>query len=111
MRKLKFAGVAKFGEKIRALDFAFSENTYIEGTVLEESAAHPEQGVPCYKILVTRDVQDGQDYAGKGCRVGSTGWVPHEIAFMEGDTRITKLPGGFADKGSTEPTKREPREE
>lgn len=94
MRKLKFAGVAKVGDTIRALDFAFSEDTYIEGVVLEESAAHPEQGVPCYKITVTADVHDGKAYTGRGCRVGDTGWVPHEVAFMEGDTRITKVASG-----------------
>lgn len=91
MSKLKFAGVAKQGETIRALDFAHVPDTYIEGEVLEESASHPEQGVPCFKIKVTSDVRRGVPYTGRGCRVGDTGWVPHEVAFMESDTRVTKV--------------------
>lgn len=93
MSKLKFAGVAKQGETIRALDFAHVPDTYIEGVVLEESAAHPEQGVPCFKISVTDDVRQGSPYEGRGTRVGDIAWVPHEVAFLESDSRVTKVQG------------------
>jgi hypothetical protein len=90
-QKLKFADVAAKGEFIRSKDFAFVKDTYIEGRVLETNAKHPEQGVPSFKIIVTRDVRNGQPYTDKHTRAGDVGWVPHEMAFMESEDRVTKV--------------------
>jgi hypothetical protein len=90
-KKLKFADVAGKGDFIRALDFPTVKTTYIEGRVLNANARHPEQSVPCFEIVVTADVREGHKYTGRNTRCGSIGWVPHEVAFLEGDDRVTKV--------------------
>jgi hypothetical protein len=91
MSKLKHAGKAQQGEFIRSRDFAFLKDTYIEGRVMDYDARDPEQGVPCYLIIVTRDVRAGVAHTGSSSRVGHAGWVPHQLSIMESDDRVERV--------------------
>ena len=91
---LKFHGVAKVGDCIRAYDFKpcrGREDAYIEGVV--ESANNTEMGFRAYKITVTADKFAGEIETTpfEGNRVGKIFWVPQQVDFMEYDFRIVNL--------------------
>ena len=94
MRKLKFEGVAKVGDVVRAYDFkpmAGRNDCFVEGVV--EQVSNTEKGFTALKITTTKDVFDGATIAKneKGSRVGKIVFVPLEVSFMEYDARIINL--------------------
>lgn len=90
---LKFAGVAKVGDIIRAYDFkpcAGRDDAFIEGVV--ENANCNEPGFNSFKITVTADkFQKYETKANKKNRVGQIMFVPHQTGFMEFDFRVVNL--------------------
>ena len=90
---LKFEGVAKVGEIIRAYDFrpcAGRDDAFIEGVV--EQANCNEPGFNCYKITVTADkFVKYETKANKHNRVGKIMFVPHEMGFFDFDFRVINL--------------------
>jgi hypothetical protein len=90
---LKFAGVAKVGDIIRAYDFkpmAGRDDAFIEGIV--ENANCNEPGFNCFKITVTADkFEKYETKAKKENRVGRIMFVPHETGFMEFEHRVINL--------------------
>jgi hypothetical protein len=92
-KMLKFAGIAKVGDVIRAYDFkpcAGRDDAFIEGIV--EQANCNEPGYNCYKVTVTADkFVKYETKANKKNRIGKIVFVPHETSFMEFDFRIVNL--------------------
>jgi len=90
---MKFARVASVGDTIRAYDFkpmAGREDAYVEGIV--EVANCREPGYNCFKITVTKDFfGENMPKGKKGSRVGKIVFVPHEVSFMEYDSRVLNL--------------------
>jgi len=90
---LKFEGVAKVGDTIRAYDFkpmVGRSDAYVEGIV--ENANCNEPGYKCYKITCTADFWDGKIRKGvRSSRVAKIVFVPMEVSFMEYDARIINL--------------------
>ena len=90
---LKFEGVAKVGDMIRAYDFApcaGRDDAFIEGVV--EQANCNEPGFNCYKITVTADkFRKFETKPNKKNRVGQSMFVPHQTSFMEFDFRVINL--------------------
>ena len=90
---LKFEGVAKVGEIIRAYDFrpcAGRDDAFIEGVV--EQANCNEPGFNCYKITVTVDkFVKYETKPNKNNRVGKIVFVPHETGFFDFDFRVVNL--------------------
>lgn len=90
---LKFTGVAKVGQVIRAFDFKpcqGRDDAFIEGIV--EDADNMQMGFRAFKVVVTADKFDKFETEAKtGNRVGQTMFVPHEVDFMEFDSRILNL--------------------
>lgn len=111
----KFQNIAKVGDRIRAHDFHERLDCYVEGVVTAVDLTgeqHPE-GAACFVVKV--DVDGWPEREGgkfpkneghevirldentavirniKGGRVGTTTYVPLEVAFMEWDGRIQKL--------------------
>ena len=93
---LKFEGVAKVGDMIRAYDFApcaGRDDAFIEGVV--EQANCNEPGFNCYKITVTADkFHKFETKPNKKNRVGKIMFVPHQTSFMEFDFRVINLSRG-----------------
>lgn len=93
MSKLKFEGVAKVGEVVRAYDFkpmSGREDCYVEGKII---GVTDKVGYKAYEIICGRDVFDGKrsQEGDKGSRVGKIVFVPMEVSFMEYDARIINL--------------------
>lgn len=91
---LKFTGIAKVGQTIRAYDFkpmVGRNDCFVEGVV--EDAHNKEMGYLAFKITATKDVFDGevQPRGTKGSRVGKVVFVPHEVDFLEHNARIMNL--------------------
>jgi hypothetical protein len=90
---LKFTGVAKVGDIIRAYDFkpmAGRDDAFIEGIVID--ADNMEGGYKAFKIEVTADkFKKYETKAKKTNRVGALMYVPHETGFMEFDFRVINL--------------------
>jgi hypothetical protein len=90
---LKFAGIAKVGDVIRAYDFkpcAGRDDAFIEGIV--EQANCNEPGFNCFKVTVTADkFNKFETKPNKKNRVGKIMFVPHQTSFMEFDFRIINL--------------------
>jgi len=90
---LKFEGVAKVGDVIRAYDFKpmfGRSDAYVEGVV--ENANCTEPGYKCYKITCVTDFWDGKFRKGvRSSRVAKIVFVPMEVSFMEYDARIINL--------------------
>jgi len=91
---LKFAKVAKVGDVIRAYDFkpcANRDDAYLEGVV--EDANNHEMGYAAYKVTVTADKFNGgvEIRKLKQNRVGRIFFVPHQVSFMEFNSRIINL--------------------
>ena len=90
---LKFEGIAKRGDIIRAYDFApcaGRDDAFIEGVV--ENANCTEPGFKCFKVTVTADkFQKYETKANKKNRVGAIMFVPFETSFMEFDFRVINL--------------------
>lgn len=90
---LKFEGIAKVGEIIRAYDFrpcAGRDDAFIEGVV--ENANCNEPGFNCYKITVTADkFVKYETKPSKSNRVGKIMFVPHETGFFDFDFRVVNL--------------------
>ena len=85
---------AVVGDIIRAYDFApcrGRDDAWIEGVVID--ANNTENGYTAYKIKVTADkfVGEVETVEFEGNRVGMTFFVPHQISFMEFDSRVIKL--------------------
>ena len=82
------------GQVIRGYDFkpmAGRNDCYVEGTVVELNAIQ-KCGYNAYKILVTKDVFDGESRPkGKGSRVDQTVFVPWRVSFMEFQGRVMNL--------------------
>jgi hypothetical protein len=90
---LKFEGVAKVGDIIRAYDFkpcAGRDDAFIEGVV--EKANCNESGFNSYKVTVTVDkFKKYETKPNPRNRVGQIVFVPHETSFMEFDFRVINL--------------------
>jgi hypothetical protein len=90
---LKFEGIAKVGDIIRAYDFkpmAGRDDAFIEGIV--ENANSNEFGFSAYKITVTVDkFKKYENKASARNRVGQIAFVPHQTSFHEFDFRIINL--------------------
>ena len=90
---LKFTGVAKVGDIIRAYDFkpmAGRDDAFIEGVVID--ANNMEGGYKAFKIEVTADkFKKYETKAKKTNRVGALMYVPHQTDFMEFDFRVVNL--------------------
>jgi len=84
---------AKVGDIIRAFDFkpmAGRDDAFVEGIV--EDANNTEMGYTAFKITVTADkFQKYETKAKKENRVGRIVFVPHQVSFMEYDSRIINL--------------------
>jgi hypothetical protein len=91
-RTMKFQGIAKIGDYIRAYDFKPMRgrmDCYVEGVV--ESITN-ECGYLAYKIKVMNDVFGGEMQEDADCtRNGKEVFVPMEVSFMEYDSRIMNL--------------------
>lgn len=90
---LKFENIAKIGDVIRAYDFApcqGRDDAFVEGIV--ENANCNEPGFKCFKITVTADkFEKYETESHDENRVGRIVFVPHEISFMEFDSRVINL--------------------
>ena len=90
---LKFEGIAKVGDIIRAYDFrpmAGRDDAFVEGIV--EKTNCNESGFSSYKITVTVDkFRKYETKASPRNRVGQIVFVPHQTSFMEFDFRIINL--------------------
>jgi hypothetical protein len=90
---LKFEGIAKVGEIIRAYDFkpcAGRDDAFIEGIV--EQANCYEAGYNAYKITVTVDkFKKYETKANPRNRVGQIVFVPHQTSFSEFNFRVINL--------------------
>jgi hypothetical protein len=90
---MKFEGVAKVGDVIRAYDFKQMfgrSDAYVEGIV--ENANCTEPGYKCYKITCVADFWDGKFRKGvRSSRIAKVVFVPMEVSFMEYDARIINL--------------------
>jgi len=90
---LKFEGIAKVGDIIRAYDFkpmAGRDDAFVEGIV--EKTNCNESGFSSYKITVTVDkFRKYETKANPRNRVGQIVFVPHQISFMEFDFRVINL--------------------
>lgn len=90
---MKFTNIAKVGDIIRAYDFkpcAGRDDAFIEGIVID--ANNMEGGFMAYKIEVTADkFKKYEKVAKKTNRVGALMYVPHQVSFMEYDSRIINL--------------------
>ena len=91
---LKFEGVAKVGDVIRAYDFKPCQSrgdAYVEGVV--ESVNNTEMGFKAYKITVTADkfIGDVETTKSPDNRIGKIMFVPYEVDFMEYDFRVVNL--------------------
>ena len=90
---LKFEGIAKVGDIIRAYDFkpmAGRDDAFIEGIV--ENANSNEFGFSAYKITVTVDkFKKYETKATARNRVGQIAFVPHQTSFNEFDFRVINL--------------------
>jgi len=90
---LKFEGIAKVGDIIRAYDFrpmAGRDDAFIEGVVIDDN--NNEQGFKAFKVKVTADkFLKYETKATKNNRIGLDIFVPHETGFMEFDFRVINL--------------------
>ena len=90
---LKFEGIAKVGDIIRAYDFkpmAGRDDAFVEGIV--EKTNCNESGFSSYKITVTVDkFRKYETKASPRNRVGQIVFVPHQTSFMEFDFRVINL--------------------
>ena len=90
---LKFAGIAKVGDIIRAYDFkpmAGRDDAFVEGIV--EQVNCTESGFNSYKVTVTADkFRKYETKATPQNRVGQIVFVPHQTSFHEFDFRIVNL--------------------
>jgi len=90
---MKFTNIAKVGDIIRAYDFkpcAGRDDAFIEGVV--EDANNNEMGYKAFKITVTADkFEKYETKAKKENRVGRIFFVPHEVGFMEFNSRVMNL--------------------
>ena len=90
---LKFTGVAKVGDIIRAYDFkpcAGRDDAFIEGDVID--ANNTEAGFLAYKVEVTAyKFKKYETTKKKTNRVGEVMYVPHQTSFMEFDFRVVNL--------------------
>lgn len=90
---LKFEGVAKVGDTIRAYDFkpcAGRDDAFIEGIVIDDN--NNESGFKSFKVEVTADkFLKHETKASKVNRVGAIMYVPFETSFMEFDFRVINL--------------------
>lgn len=90
---MKFEGVAKVGDIIRAYDFrpcAGRDDAFIEGVV--ENANCTEPGFKCYKVTVTVDkFVKYETKPNKNNRVGKIVFVPHGTSFFDFDFRVINL--------------------
>jgi len=90
---LKFEGIAKVGDIIRAYDFkpmAGRDDAFIEGVVID--ANNNEQGYKAFKVKVT--VDKFKKYETKVTarnRVEQIAFVPFQTSFMEFDFRVINL--------------------
>jgi hypothetical protein len=90
MDKLKFDGIVKIGDKIRAYDFEPMEGRggpyFVEGIVegTDESYTHGH-----YKFFVVRCLVDSMAI-GEHSRVGEIVFVPYETSF-DYDNRVTVI--------------------
>jgi hypothetical protein len=91
---LKFDGVAKVGDVIRAYDFApmaGRDDAYIEGVV--ENANCNELGFSSFKVTVIADKFIGgvKTKKSKNNRIGQIMFVPHQTGFFDFDFRVINL--------------------
>ena len=90
---LKFEGIAKVGDIIRAYDFkpmAGRDDAFIEGIV--ENANCYESGFSSFKVTVTVDkFKKYETKASARNRVGAIMFVPHQTSFHEFDFRVVNL--------------------
>ena len=90
---LKFEGIAKVGDTIRAYDFkpmAGRDDEFIECIVIDDN--YNESGFKSFKIEVTDDkFQKYETKANKKNRVGAIMYVPFQTSFMEFDFRVLNL--------------------
>jgi hypothetical protein len=90
---LKFEGIAKVGDIIRAYDFkpmAGRDDAFIEGVV--EKTNCNESGFSSYKVTVTVDkFKKYETKPNPRNRVGQIVFVPHQTSFMEFDFRVVNL--------------------
>jgi len=90
---LKFEGVAKVGDVIRAYDFkpcAGRDDAFIDGIVID--ANNNEQGFKAFKVKVIADkFLKFETKASKNNRIGLEMFVPFETGFMEFNSRIINL--------------------
>ena len=90
---LKFEGIAKVGDIIRAYDFkpmAGRDDAFIEGVVID--ANNNEQGYKAFKVKVT--VDKFKKYETKVTarnRVEQIAFVPFQTSFHEFDFRVVNL--------------------
>ena len=90
---LKFEGIAKVGDIIRAYDFkpmAGRDDAFIEGVVIDANSY--ESGFSSYKIKVTVDkFKKYETKVNARNRVDQYAFVPHQTSFMEFDFRVVNL--------------------
>ena len=93
MKLLKFEGIAKVGDIIRAYDFkpmAGRDDAFIEGVVIDANSN--ESGFKSYKIKVTVDkFKKYETTVSARNRVEQIAFVPHQTSFMEFDFRVINL--------------------
>jgi len=76
---LKFEGIAKVGEIIKAYDFAGYTDSYITGRVVDKGdVLHPATGALLYRGYTIEVMSDSGD---KEDRYGDIGYVPFETSF------------------------------
>lgn len=90
---LKFEGVAKVGDIIRAYDFkpmAGRDDAFIEGIVIDDN--NSENGYKSFKVEVTADkFKKYETRASKDNRIDAIMFVPFETSFGEFDFRVINL--------------------
>jgi hypothetical protein len=87
----KFENIANVGDRIRAHDFFQRTDCYVEGIVTAKDTdgkLHPE-GAACFVITVDVDCYCGVNETG---RIGTTVYVPMQVAWTDWDDRVMILP-------------------
>jgi hypothetical protein len=82
---MKYENIAQIGQVIRSMDFASTDEHYIQGTVIDKGwILHPQTG---HKVFKGYTIQIEDEGPHGGARVGDTGYVPFETTF-DFDNRV-----------------------
>lgn len=87
---MKFEGIAKVGDTIRAYDFEpipLRKEYFVDGVVID--ANNTKNGYAAYKIVCTRDSM--YDTNSAHSRVGTVIYVPFEMALLDYNGRVSVI--------------------